>query len=1255
MVLDIPSGVVANPTSSINSNDSMGKLPSRTPALPDRTYEDSNFLRIATAISSLQLSEEQRDTLERYCRRWQSRNHLPTEIELQAIASLEGLPYDGVSAWFEWFLQVPGGSIPTPNEVPVTYQQSAPEVQMVERPSMPAERSTLLLQIMRFARAKFWKTCSSRLAQRCQGDLKYRCTSDGCDYSTNDLDSWQRHEQLWQPQHFWHCILCRQHGSEPQIITRKTKMSEHLEKNHGYEDKAQVNDLRNESEVAFAAGFEVRCKWSTKRGQCGYRFRSWEERREHYKKHFEEEVPGGPWTLRKGRDRWFDDFDDTAGSSSAIGGTSGSNNSGTGFSNGQSSHMTQSSSSSFPTGGYYNRSTPKKDTCRRSAAGIAFPNSSASSELMQRSVISSSECSTTHSTRPYSLIDVNRLCLIDPPTDAKYLALDHTLKGGSQAAVSAVSILGSSRSQGGHRRVIKLPIPFKNAMDFAKDLGYEYLWIAEVCEPACGGARFEEVLETAVLTIIPIQDPSRSTQNVQFTCRYRNLQGVYSWANSITCQHIQNLGRGSFSIVDEVMLPLSKQIFARKEVLPELSIQASRPAKWHLQEVEIMQKLRHPHIARFVAVYYAQERRSLNILMTPVAGCTLRDYLAEPGRWPDKCPHLHRWFVSLTSALRYMHSTSIAIRHKDIKPANILISGHDVFFSDFGTSEDFSASANGSQSDGSAIMTLKYCAPEVARKDRRGRKADIFSMGCVFLEMVTVLTGSTLTELHTFLGVHDDTSAFRAVYHRQLRSTVMWLVHLLHKSRDIFERKLITLCGLMLARDPDQRPSAAQVYHAIDPRTGPDSANTEGHCFCRSWREDCELQSSLDMAKTQRVLCVGEPRPWDYRLAHPSLPNNSLSNWGHKLSSDLRPHLLTRVSSFTAYLTTVATLISHTWSAKAWITRETLLTTETLVHAGDVYAQWSSSIAIAYVYFGGPGTWSHSRKTQAACSQSSLSLVVGFVRVRGVLKGVLTARKAFHKALPGVASPEKTTSKTTLDTKLAQSASHLPACQEELHFGWCVQSEVHSTTIASKDSSFSLLHWRTTGCSEDRNPSRPTNPEVPEAQGRRVDGIPIADIEYGQDHFSEFSLSNTENAGDSTDLQSTDNFPNRIDDSIIEVGDMGMEGWDSITSALNKHRSCNCRNSARDGFAKTAIFKPQKSMDVHGLIERGRLRSAKVIAALAGSALNVASLTILPGQKESVLVDDAGCMPGSSILAFANLKDGLWGSASRVWRCWALD
>merc|ERR1711879_970510 len=89
----------------------------------------------------------------------------------------------------------------------------------------------------------------------------------------------------------------------------------------------------------------------------------------------------------------------------------------------------------------------------------------------------------------------------------------------------------------------------------------------------------------------------------------------------------------------------------------------------------------------------------------------------------------------LLEGLEYLHSRSPPVVHRDIKSNNVLV-GQDfcLKLADFGCSkcDDMTTSFT-------TVGSVLWMAPEVIRGQDggHGRKADIWSLGCVFIEMVT--------------------------------------------------------------------------------------------------------------------------------------------------------------------------------------------------------------------------------------------------------------------------------------------------------------------------------------------------------------------------------------------------------------------------------------------------------------------------------------------------------------------------------------
>jgi serine/threonine protein kinase len=136
---------------------------------------------------------------------------------------------------------------------------------------------------------------------------------------------------------------------------------------------------------------------------------------------------------------------------------------------------------------------------------------------------------------------------------------------------------------------------------------------------------------------------------------------------------------------------------------------------------------------------------------------------------------LWNFFGCLSEALIYIHSQDT--KRLDIKPGNVLMKrhpdyrfGHRVYIADFGTSRSF-PSLDYSQTDAPVPRTPKYCAPEVWNREMYGRAADTFSLGCVFMEMLTALCGRDLddfTEHRSKLGNGN------AAYHTSLPAVHGW-------------------------------------------------------------------------------------------------------------------------------------------------------------------------------------------------------------------------------------------------------------------------------------------------------------------------------------------------------------------------------------------------------------------------------------------------------------------------------------------------
>lgn len=128
--------------------------------------------------------------------------------------------------------------------------------------------------------------------------------------------------------------------------------------------------------------------------------------------------------------------------------------------------------------------------------------------------------------------------------------------------------------------------------------------------------------------------------------------------------------------------------------------------------------------------------------MEPVADMNLTQFLDKPSFTAEDQNLLLRSLGCLCSAVLYLHENKC--RHKDIKPDNILVHEGSMLLTDFGIAIDW-AEGGGETTIGTArAYSHGYAAPEVHLAKPRKRYTDVWSLGCVFLDIM-VCTSSQLS------------------------------------------------------------------------------------------------------------------------------------------------------------------------------------------------------------------------------------------------------------------------------------------------------------------------------------------------------------------------------------------------------------------------------------------------------------------------------------------------------------------------------
>ncbi len=200
---------------------------------------------------------------------------------------------------------------------------------------------------------------------------------------------------------------------------------------------------------------------------------------------------------------------------------------------------------------------------------------------------------------------------------------------------------------------------------------------------------------------------------------------------------IRELGRGGMGRVY-----LSRRVQTGEKVALKVMDGVRDPAKdikGFLEEAELLRKLEHPNIVRFLDS--GQIGSTFYIAMEYVRGKSLFD-LSQGNPPPFSPKEIKEIALGTTSALSYLHSMMIV--HRDIKPSNIMLEGHfqnlrgvkrgDVKLTDFGIARRLAAYV---ESTGTIVGTPHYIPPETLSQGIITPASDVYSFGVLLYWMVT--------------------------------------------------------------------------------------------------------------------------------------------------------------------------------------------------------------------------------------------------------------------------------------------------------------------------------------------------------------------------------------------------------------------------------------------------------------------------------------------------------------------------------------
>lgn len=250
-------------------------------------------------------------------------------------------------------------------------------------------------------------------------------------------------------------------------------------------------------------------------------------------------------------------------------------------------------------------------------------------------------------------------------------------------------------------------------------------------------------------------------------------------------EKIQELGRGTFGKVDLVRKKTTGELYAIKRIDFMFSNESERRSSEN--EASLLKVLSGPTIIKYFEQIH--EENALNIVMEYASKGTLNETLDKLRKSGDRISteQAIAWLSQVIIALMVLHSKHIL--HRDLKTQNLFLTENNIIkVGDFGISK----ALNHTGDLASTITGTAYVmAPEVCRGQVYGAKNDIWALGCILYEIMT---------LRKPFDEKDKHLLFEAILHKDYRPI----------SEDI-DSNIKMLISIMLNKDPERRPNVWEL------------------------------------------------------------------------------------------------------------------------------------------------------------------------------------------------------------------------------------------------------------------------------------------------------------------------------------------------------------------------------------------------------------------------------------------------------------
>uniref|UniRef100_A0A2P2I285 non-specific serine/threonine protein kinase n=1 Tax=Hirondellea gigas TaxID=1518452 RepID=A0A2P2I285_9CRUS len=196
-------------------------------------------------------------------------------------------------------------------------------------------------------------------------------------------------------------------------------------------------------------------------------------------------------------------------------------------------------------------------------------------------------------------------------------------------------------------------------------------------------------------------------------------------------ERVKAVGRGSYGVVHLYRCKSDGQ----QVVIKQITLDAITPqeAKMSHTEVKVLLMLQHPFIIQYHNSF--QHDNAMMIVMEYAAGGNLHAYLQS--RLPNNLLQEQdalELLSQLVVGLQHIHSCNIL--HRDLKTHNILLdrTQRKLKIGDFGISKILASKSKAH----TVVGTPCYLSPELCQGKPYNQKSDIWALGCVLYELLSL-------------------------------------------------------------------------------------------------------------------------------------------------------------------------------------------------------------------------------------------------------------------------------------------------------------------------------------------------------------------------------------------------------------------------------------------------------------------------------------------------------------------------------------